>query len=479
MIESFQELFTTEQSHPFLSAVDRCGLEQAGYREREFLFSGTANIYGLNAKGSAAVLYPDCPYTSRLMLRQPKNPADFSGRVVVEIVNSTANFDIERVWAESYRLLMRDGDVYLGVTSKANVFPALKRFDPQRYGTLNWPNPFSEPAPDWDEPPLWTGPKDQEIGYIWDILRELPLYLRGASEDNPLQGWGIRFFYLTAWSQSCSYLNRFVQLFESECEHGYSGYLSAGGIRKLATPLNRYEDIRTMDLTKIRLNQTPAPLIELNTESECSDEHGLSGYSARRDDSDDPAFPYRYLDIAGGCHDAKDTWTDYLGFDEDVSRAMSEARLSLPSGTTPNGYPKYFAFHVALHDLFVWAEQRIAPRHRPRMLQTANGKLRKDAFGNSLGGLRSPLVDLPTCVFHSWTEISNPITEEKTLNVLAGHEKNFSAAFLHELYGSVEQYRKLVIEDVERLCSEGYVLGEDAPDLIETAVRRAENAGLH
>ena len=92
------------------------------------------------------------PYTNRLILRRPGQPARFSGVVLVEIINSTADFDIERIWAESWRYLVRCGIAYVGITSKPNVLPQLKRFDPTRYGALDWPNPCARTVPR-PEPP--------------------------------------------------------------------------------------------------------------------------------------------------------------------------------------------------------------------------------------------------------------------------------------------------------------------------------------
>lgn len=191
-------------------------MESYGYVEREFLFRGCANIYETGKGGCPAVKYSGQSYTDRMVLRQPETLDRFSGRVVVEIVNSTANFDIDRVWAESCRYLMRNGDVFVGVTSKANVFPALKRFDAERYAELDWPNPSAEPVPDHDVSPIWSGPADQENGYIWDILTDVPAFLKSDDKQNPLKGWGVKYVYLTGWSQSCSYITQFVSSFEKK-----------------------------------------------------------------------------------------------------------------------------------------------------------------------------------------------------------------------------------------------------------------------
>ena len=479
MIHKIKELFNKENSHFFTSAVKRCNMDAYDYAEREFIISGTANIYETGKVGEPAVKYRDCSYTNRLTMRLPNDRSKFSGRVVVEIVNSTANFDIDRVWAESYRYLMRHGDIFVGITSKPNVFTALKRFDEKRYGALSWPNPSDEPVPQNDAPPFWTGPQDQETGYIWDILTEVPELLKSDREINPLRDWNVRYVYLTGWSQSCSYITQYVKSFEKPSNHAYDGYLLAGGVRTLSTPLNRYESTLSVDGYSKRLNRAPAPVIELNTESECSDEFGFGGYTSRRADCDDPDFRYRYMDIAGGCHDALDTCTEYNAFDDDVAKAMG-----MPSGGPPrpsfteNNYYKYFAFHVALRNLYQWAEKGIPPRSYERMRQSGGGRVLKDAFGNSIGGLRTPMINYPVCRYICWSERINNRTGEKAVNCLAGREETFSPEFLKELYSNLGCYRELVILDALRLVCDGQILEEDMPDAVEAAVDRARQAGL-
>jgi len=146
MITQARELFPSPQSHFFVSAVKRCGLAEHHYREREFIISGTARLYETGEDGRPRVRYADCRYADRMFVRQPDDCAHKSGRGVVEIVNSTADFDIDRIWAESYRYLMRQGDIFVGITSKPNVFAALRRFDAARYRALDWPNPSQKPV---------------------------------------------------------------------------------------------------------------------------------------------------------------------------------------------------------------------------------------------------------------------------------------------------------------------------------------------
>ncbi|NBI92146.1 hypothetical protein D3Z45_16610 [Lachnospiraceae bacterium] len=484
MIKDFTKILTTEVSHPFCSAVKRCNMEQYGYVEEEYLFEGTANIYRTGMGGRPEVEYKGQPYTNRFIVRYPADAETFSGNIAVEITNSTANFDIERVWAESYRYLMRHGHIYVGVTSKPNVFPALKKFDSGRYGALNWPNPAYgiKPAPEAVEKVALLGAEEQEMGYIWDILLEMPAFLKSKTAQNPLAAFHVERVYLTGWSQSCSYINRLLNSFiypdKKPAKPVYDGYLAAGGVHSLGTPLNRYECNAPMDSMEKRIDYCPVPLVELNTESENSDEGGYGGYSARRADSDGPGFCYRYMEITGSCHDAVHSCRDYSRFDGDVEKALGFKLTGFDWISAPNDYPKHFAFHVAMHDLFLWAEKGAAPVHIPRIRQTADGRNLKDAFGNSIGGLRTPLLELPVARYISGVEMPGA-DGGSTMNYLMGYDEYFSAAFLNELYTDDEMYRERVRETVLWEVKHGMVLAEDAEELENYTVETAINHGLH
>jgi hypothetical protein len=66
--------------------------------------TGTANIYTEKEDRSPAVIYKDAPYTTRLLVRRPKDIAKFSGNIAIEILNSSANIDIDRMWVNSWQL---------------------------------------------------------------------------------------------------------------------------------------------------------------------------------------------------------------------------------------------------------------------------------------------------------------------------------------------------------------------------------------
>ena len=468
MIQNSRLLPTTPESRPFCSAARRCSLEKWGYREEEYLLSGTANHYVTGADGLPQAQGSALPYTTRMILRRPEQVS--SAPVVVEIINSTANFDIERVWADSWRYFVRHGIVYVGITSKPNVFPALQRYDKARYQDLFWPR--SEPE-DGPADPFW-GPRDQEFGSIWDLLLEIPGYLR--SDAGPLPGKpGL--IFLAGWSQSCSYINRLLNSFvypgKTLGPKVYDGYLAAGGVHKLGIPLCMAERDRESAPPERRVDFCPVPLIEINTESENSDFGGFQGYTARRADSDTPEFRYRCLEIPGSCHDSTDSARDYTRFDTDVEKALDHPLKGFDLVPCPNRYPKRFGFHLAWANLIAWAAQGTPPMHLPRIEKTGAGLNRTDCLGNALGGLRSPLLDLPVSRYYSWND-----DLPGGRNYLMGHEAPFSPEWLQETYGSLEAYASRAAECTDVCIAKGMLLQEDRQDMLDTAVDFARRGGL-
>ena len=107
-------------------------LSKVGYLEEEYLVNGTANVYSWPAPGPAVVRTPNASYTTRMLVRRPANSAQFSGNVIVEILNPSNSFDLNIGWAMMNRQIVANGDVWVGVTGKPISIDALKNFDPVR-----------------------------------------------------------------------------------------------------------------------------------------------------------------------------------------------------------------------------------------------------------------------------------------------------------------------------------------------------------
>src|SRR5262249_24902096 len=84
-------------AHPFGGAQRQWvaeDLSKDGYVEEEYFVSGLANVYNWPAPGPATIRTADAPYTTRILVRRPADPARSSGNAVVEMLNPSNNVDI-------------------------------------------------------------------------------------------------------------------------------------------------------------------------------------------------------------------------------------------------------------------------------------------------------------------------------------------------------------------------------------------------
>src|SRR5947199_4941199 len=82
----------TGASHPLLyyKLLQRpLPLDEYGFVEEEFLISGRGNVYDwpTAANQDLQVVYRDAPYTTRILMRRPRDLSKFSGNVYVEVMN--------------------------------------------------------------------------------------------------------------------------------------------------------------------------------------------------------------------------------------------------------------------------------------------------------------------------------------------------------------------------------------------------------
>lgn len=98
------------------------GLSDYDYLEEEFFFTGTSPAY-----------------TTRMVVHRPRDPAKFTGTVIMEWFNVTGGIDIAPLWTLSREYMMRDGHVHVGVSAQAVGANALKTYDSMRYSAIKHP----------------------------------------------------------------------------------------------------------------------------------------------------------------------------------------------------------------------------------------------------------------------------------------------------------------------------------------------------
>ncbi|MCL2866317.1 MAG: alpha/beta hydrolase domain-containing protein [Clostridia bacterium] len=467
MIEKLWQVPCTEVSHPYLQAGFRCEFAKNGYVEDEYFFSGTANVYAEEPEGTAKIIYERAPYCTRFLLRRPEDTRQFSGNVVLEVLNATANMDIDRIWVNSWKYFTRNGDIYVGITSKSSVLGTLMAADAGRYAPLCWDNPL----PQREKPKqmnMFGFDERYEWGLFWDMLTDLASALR--SSDGILQPYGTSRVYLTGWSQSAGYLSRMVHTFPDKAYALFDGFMAAGGGGWMQ-PLNAYEPMNTPKMFAGGKAPTVSmhaakPYIALNTQSEMN-------WVNFAGDSHCPGALFRVYEIAGGSHDTKYSLIDYYQEDIDTIRIGRMPKFEGTDGE-PSDYPYEPLFNAAWRNLFVWVRDDVPAPCAPRLERDADAKPVNDLLGHAMGGLRTAALRYPTVRYFTYSTLPNGVK-----NPLWGHIEPIAPSTLEELYGTLDQYRQLVAADCARRVASGFMLTEDVDDLVNRLVSLADKRGLH
>src|SRR5262245_58910086 len=120
-------------------------------------------------------------------------------------------------------------------------------------------------------------------------------------------------------------------------------------------------------------------------------------------------------------------------------------------------------FQVTLNAAFAhldrWVRKGTVPPRAERMVVKDSGtpqaSIATDEYGNGLGGVRSPYVDVPTATYVTHTP--GPAICRNL-----GYKIPFDWSRLEKLYGSSKNYASKVNEAVDRLVRQGWVLDSDA-----------------
>ena len=166
--------------------------------------------------------------------------------------------------------------------------------------------------------------------------------------------------------------------------------------------------------------------------------------------------------MAGAAHATPDELL-YAAAPADIARA-GRAVPSLVCNEGPRSrFPSSIHFDAIVRNLDLWVRRGIAPPHR-RPIEVRGGAAVLDRFGNVVGGLRSPYVDVPTSTWLA--SATGP-----GFCAIAGWERRFPRARLRQLYPTNRAYARAVTRDVRRLERRRFLTSPDALRLIREAQR--------
>jgi hypothetical protein len=480
--------------HPFdsvpttaaVSGAPVINLAARGYVEEEFLMSGGATVYqqsGLwlsNGHWGVSVAQRNVPYTTRLLVRYPTDPAKFNGTVVVEWLNESMGIDADPGWAQLYNELLSDGYAYVAVTAQTAGMDDLKAWDPVRYGTLG----------------------DSNDGQSYDIFTQTAEVIRS---DNSILLGGLTPSKVIAFgdSQSTWRLDTYVNAIQP-LTHAYDGFLGVSR-SAFAAPIGSGLTSLSPFPALIRTDNT-APFMQLNTQT---DVVVLDAAAARQPDNS----YLRTWEVAGAVH-----------IDEDESEyELAIDTRDIPSFTVPscvfgtpvegtdspldginqvNNMPLFEVEDAALVALQKWVTEGIPPPHAPPLSTTPlffglYDLVNLDQHGNALGGIRLPEMQVPTEFYSplNFSQISTsdlspaallaeiegvftllgsgsaptPALQATLICTLSGFFYNFSDATLLQLYQTPANYAAKFTAAAEADVAAGFMTPTDAAAAIANA----------
>jgi len=443
----------TEANHAFGGALWQMvpqDLSKDGYVEEEYFVSGTANVYNWPAAGPATVRTTGAPYTTRMLVRRPIDPAKSSGNVIVEMLNPSNLMDINIGWATMQKQIERSGDTWVGFTSRPNTIAALKKFNPTRYASLGMPDPL--PA-DQRQCTVTGVEAGQERGLVWDINSQVAQFFRSDVPANPLRGRITKVFGF-GYSQTGGFMNTYANAIHKLAQQPngqpeYDAYFIAVAAPNFVgvVPINACQaSIPANDPRQVTGN-IGVPIIRVMSQSDY-----LTGIAGRRPDSDDPADPYRHYEIAGMGH-ASPFELYYSARPEDnIAAGVTPPATSCNEGPRSR-FPTNVAFDAIMANLEAWVRNGTPPPHQAP-INVVNGAPVLDQFGNVTGGYRTPYLDVPTS---SWYGNSTGAS----FCFIAGHEVPFTAAQLAALYPTKADYIAKVDASVDSLVAQRVITEAD------------------
>jgi len=411
--------------------ADLSEFPQFGYQQQEFFLTGTAQAYdpvGALASDGRWSVTPSttAPYKTRIVVRRPTDPAQFNGTVVVEWLNVTAGFDTSPDWSFEHTELVRKGFAWVGVSAQyvgvegtTGIFPGLKHFDPDRYGSLVHPGD----------------------AYSYDIFSQAGQALRHPRGLDPLAGLDVEHLIADGESQSASRMTTYVnaisraaRVYDAFLIHsrasGAPGFTSTNPGPAMPNPSFIRTDIST-------------PVLVVESENDV-----LRNLPARQADSK----RYRLWEIAGTSH--ADAYSlgpaaiAFLGCDQPV-----------------NSGPQHYVMHTAVRRLWKWMRRPGSPPpSSPSISIDAAGQVVRDRFGNALGGIRTPQLDVPVATLSGFGNTPAGFCG------LFGTTQAFTPDQLAGLYGTKTNYQYQFILATARMLDTKFLLQDDALAVITETV---------
>lgn len=413
-------------------------LARYGYVQQEFFASGTAHAFRATSSPSDGkwTIEPttSAAYRTRILVRRPSEAAHFSGTVVVEWMNESAGESAPE-WDFLNPELMSSGDAYVGVSAQAlginggapilgsigGTGKGLVQQEPRRYGSLHHPG-------------------DQ---YALDIFDQIGMGLRstGLHVLGPLRP---RDLLAVGESQSAFYLTTFANTLQP-LSNAFDGLFihSRGGN---GAPLSGALITSNLGSEGLRIRtDLQAPVFMFETQTDLIE----LGYASAQQPN---TQKIRTWEVAGTSH---------------ADAYLLGGNVGILGCTTPiNTGPQHVVVQAAFADFEQWVVHgRPPPSPAPFRLSSLHpAALALDSYGNVIGGVRTPAVDVPVSTLSGAAPPG-----ASAICALFGSTTPFTPQRLTSLYGTKSNYIAKYTADLDRAISGRYILPADRSMLLAQA----------
>jgi hypothetical protein len=315
------------------------------------------------------------PYTTRIIVRRPIDPHRFNGTVVVEWLNVSGGVDADPDWTEAHNELIREGFAWVGVSAQSVGVDDLKTEDVARYASLSHPGD----------------------SFSYDIYSQAGRVIRQDAAQ-VLAGLRPHRVVAAGESQSAGRLVTYIDAI-APIAQVYDGYLVHSRFSNGA-PLSQSPQttVNVPNPLAIR-SDLRAPVFVFETETDVA--------GSNLGDRQPNTKTFRLWEVAGTSH------YDYYGLaigptdTGDGQGAVQNLAAELnPPTVIPPGFScnlslntggAHWALDAAMFWLNLWVTWGIAPPTAPLLQTTSSTPVvyARDANGNVLGGVRTPMVDAP------------------------------------------------------------------------------------
>ena len=398
-VQSVTPVPDVDGSHPYLAAAHLRAPEDlgaVGYTEQEYFISGLANAYKYNNPSnpmddSVSTLQPNPePYTNRILVRAPKDPAKFSGNVILDLGDDVDGIETPGGWIEGHQRFVQNGDAYVLLTSLPIAIQYLQTFNAQRYA------PLSTPTFAATQGACQAGP---EFGIIYDEITAVGKLLKSNRLLGPLPGLDVKRVFLTGYSGSTFTALTWDRVFGINSPL-FDGYMLTYGSPRRA--LNSCESAETTYSRTTPGLSTVSPVIQTQSITEFGFFQFLDIPFTKGTDSDSPTNRFRYYEIAGASHIDGDIIRGSPA-QADLPPAVSDMRTtayalnacSFSGSTVLSAFPDRYPWDAIWANLENWAilgTSYVPPRQASPLVINSSTLY---GPGPQIGGVRSPAVDLP------------------------------------------------------------------------------------